>query len=297
MPDGAFYLYVNCAGLIGETTPAGNAPRRRRRCRDVPARKRRRRRRGRARAYGLSPYLPAVDRDLAARCSTRARIGSPAPSPSCVESTANRKRRSCQTPVSARIHRLRRSTQASLPRCATSQLRCSATNCTATAAASACSPTTSRRRMAGTAVTVRTRGGDNLAILRAFEFCRPGDVMVIDADGDLANALVGGILTFYAAPHRPRRHGDRWRDPRRRRNPRARLPGLRARRHATAARTRTVRARSTSRSPSAAWSSIRATSSSATRTACSPSRLRCRKGHRKGAGTGAERGRHHAGDP
>ncbi|MBP7003043.1 RraA family protein [Amaricoccus sp.] len=53
--------------------------------------------------------------------------------------------------------------------------------------------------LAGTAVTVRTRAGDNLAILRAFEFCRPGDVMVVDADGDCANALVGGILTFYAA--------------------------------------------------------------------------------------------------
>lgn len=53
--------------------------------------------------------------------------------------------------------------------------------------------------LAGTAVTVRTRAGDNLAILRAFELCRPGDVMVVDADGDCANALVGGILTFYAA--------------------------------------------------------------------------------------------------
>ena len=53
--------------------------------------------------------------------------------------------------------------------------------------------------LAGTAVTVRTRGGDNLAILRAFEFCRPGDVMVIDAGADITNAVVGGILSFYAA--------------------------------------------------------------------------------------------------
>ena len=53
--------------------------------------------------------------------------------------------------------------------------------------------------LAGTAVTVRTRGGDNLAVLRAFEFCRPGHVMVVDADGECSNALVGGILTFYAA--------------------------------------------------------------------------------------------------
>ena len=53
--------------------------------------------------------------------------------------------------------------------------------------------------LAGTAVTVRTRAGDNLAILRAFDICRPGDVLVVDADGDTANALVGGIMTFYAA--------------------------------------------------------------------------------------------------
>jgi RraA family protein len=53
--------------------------------------------------------------------------------------------------------------------------------------------------MAGTAVTMRSRGGDNLTFLRALDFCRPGDVLVIDAGGDLRNAVVGGILTFYAA--------------------------------------------------------------------------------------------------
>jgi regulator of RNase E activity RraA len=53
--------------------------------------------------------------------------------------------------------------------------------------------------LAGTAVTVLTRGGDNLAILRAFEFCRPGDVMVVDAGADVTNAVIGGILSFYGA--------------------------------------------------------------------------------------------------
>jgi regulator of RNase E activity RraA len=53
--------------------------------------------------------------------------------------------------------------------------------------------------MAGTAVTARSRGGDNLTYLRALEFCRPGDVLVIDAGGILNNAVVGGILSFYAA--------------------------------------------------------------------------------------------------
>ncbi|MFJ1254431.1 RraA family protein [Cupriavidus sp. CuC1] len=53
--------------------------------------------------------------------------------------------------------------------------------------------------MVGTAVTARSRGGDNLTYLRALEFCRPGDVLVIDAGGDLQNAVVGGILSYYAA--------------------------------------------------------------------------------------------------
>lgn len=52
--------------------------------------------------------------------------------------------------------------------------------------------------LAGTAVTVRTRGGDNLAVLRAYDFCRPGDVMVIDAGGDLTNAVFGGIMSLGA---------------------------------------------------------------------------------------------------
>jgi regulator of RNase E activity RraA len=55
------------------------------------------------------------------------------------------------------------------------------------------------KTMAGTAVTVKTRGGDNFTPMRAFEFCRPGDVLVIDAGGDITNAVIGGILSFYAA--------------------------------------------------------------------------------------------------
>ena len=55
------------------------------------------------------------------------------------------------------------------------------------------------KTMAGTAVTARSRGGDNLTFLRALEFCRPGDVLLVDAGGDIANAVIGGILTFYAA--------------------------------------------------------------------------------------------------
>lgn len=53
--------------------------------------------------------------------------------------------------------------------------------------------------MVGTAVTVHCRGGDNLLPLRAFDYCRPGDVLVVDAGGDLSNAVVGGIITAGAA--------------------------------------------------------------------------------------------------
>lgn len=48
--------------------------------------------------------------------------------------------------------------------------------------------------MAGTAVTVNARAGDNLTIFRAFDFCRPGDVLVVDGGGDLSQALVGEIV-------------------------------------------------------------------------------------------------------
>jgi regulator of RNase E activity RraA len=53
--------------------------------------------------------------------------------------------------------------------------------------------------MVGRALTVRTRGGDNFGVLRAFDQCRAGDVLVVDAGGNEHNAIVGGIMTFYMA--------------------------------------------------------------------------------------------------
>jgi RraA family protein len=52
--------------------------------------------------------------------------------------------------------------------------------------------------LAGSALTIRTRPGDNLAIHRAFELCRPGDVLVIDGAGDLTQALMGEIMATFA---------------------------------------------------------------------------------------------------
>lgn len=54
------------------------------------------------------------------------------------------------------------------------------------------------KALAGTAVTVHVRPGDNLMIHRAFDFCRPGDVLVIDGGGDLNQALMGDIMASYA---------------------------------------------------------------------------------------------------
>src|SRR3954452_3085396 len=53
--------------------------------------------------------------------------------------------------------------------------------------------------MAGTALTVRTAAGDNLAIHQALELVRPGDVIVVDGGGDISRALVGEIMSSIAA--------------------------------------------------------------------------------------------------
>lgn len=49
-------------------------------------------------------------------------------------------------------------------------------------------------RMAGPALTIKTRPGDNLMIHKALQMAQPGDVIVVDAGGDLTNALVGEIM-------------------------------------------------------------------------------------------------------
>lgn len=49
-------------------------------------------------------------------------------------------------------------------------------------------------RLLGTAVTVKTRPGDNQALHRAYDLLRPGDILVVDGGGDLTQALVGEIM-------------------------------------------------------------------------------------------------------
>ena len=124
--------------------------------------------------------------------------------------------------------------------------------------------------MAGTAVTVRTRGGDNLDVPARLRVLPPRR----RAGGRCRRRRHqrGGRRhpVVLRRQHRRRRHGDRRRHPRRRRDPRARLPGLCARRHPP----RPVQGRpgrdQRAGLASAAWWSTPATSSSATRTACWP---------------------------
>jgi RraA family protein len=53
--------------------------------------------------------------------------------------------------------------------------------------------------MAGVALTVKTRPGDNLFVHKALDLAKPGDVIVVDAGGDLTNAIIGELMSGYAA--------------------------------------------------------------------------------------------------
>lgn len=52
--------------------------------------------------------------------------------------------------------------------------------------------------LCGVALTVRTRPGDNLMVHAALNRAKPGDVLVIDAGGDLTNAIIGELMLSQA---------------------------------------------------------------------------------------------------
>jgi RraA family protein len=52
--------------------------------------------------------------------------------------------------------------------------------------------------MAGPALTVKTRPGDNLMIHKALDLAAPGDIVIVDGGGDMTNALVGELMVAYA---------------------------------------------------------------------------------------------------
>ncbi len=55
------------------------------------------------------------------------------------------------------------------------------------------------RRLSGAALTVKTRPGDNLMFHKALDMAVPGDVIVVDAGGDLTNAMMGELMAHHAA--------------------------------------------------------------------------------------------------
>lgn len=67
-----------------------------------------------------------------------------------------------------------------------------------TAAGPTLRPMHSSGGMAGVALTVRARPGDNLMLHKAIDMAQPGDVIVCDAGGDLTNALMGELMLAYA---------------------------------------------------------------------------------------------------
>lgn len=54
-------------------------------------------------------------------------------------------------------------------------------------------------RLAGPAITVEVRPGDNLMIHAAMALAKPGDVIVVDGKGDLSSALMGEIMSQQCA--------------------------------------------------------------------------------------------------
>ncbi|WP_313370309.1 RraA family protein [Achromobacter animicus] len=54
------------------------------------------------------------------------------------------------------------------------------------------------RKLVGTALTVKTRPGDNLVIYKALMMMQPGHVLVVDGGSETTNALVGELIMLYA---------------------------------------------------------------------------------------------------
>ena len=190
VPEGAFYLYVNCAGLIGKHNARRQDARDRRRRRPLPARERRGRRRRRRGLWPLA-LLPPVDRDVARhprrrRRPHRRRRRRPALTGAPKTMSRHREAPSAPQADSELLERLQGDRRS----------RCSATSCTATAASQglrALSPAGAARRHRRHRQDPRRRQPRDPARLRVLPPRRR------DGRGRrrrLANALVGGIMTF-----------------------------------------------------------------------------------------------------
>ncbi|MGY4502197.1 regulator of RNase E activity RraA [Bradyrhizobium sp. GM24.11] len=54
-------------------------------------------------------------------------------------------------------------------------------------------------QLVGPAFTVKTRPGDNLLVHKALDLALRGDVVIVDAGGDLTNSIFGELMAAYAA--------------------------------------------------------------------------------------------------
>lgn len=62
-------------------------------------------------------------------------------------------------------------------------------------------PLPAGRSVGGTALTVRTRAGDNLVVHQALRLLEPGQVLMVDAGGAVDRAILGEIMVRYAKAH------------------------------------------------------------------------------------------------
>jgi Demethylmenaquinone methyltransferase len=56
----------------------------------------------------------------------------------------------------------------------------------------------SKGNLLGIAFTVKTRAGDNLMLHKALQMAQPGDVILVDAHGDMTNSITGEIMMHTA---------------------------------------------------------------------------------------------------
>lgn len=50
----------------------------------------------------------------------------------------------------------------------------------------------------GPAFTVKVRPGDNLMLHKALDMAAPGDIIIVDGQGDMSNALIGELMVLWA---------------------------------------------------------------------------------------------------
>ncbi|HUL00732.1 MAG TPA: RraA family protein [Nitrospirota bacterium] len=54
----------------------------------------------------------------------------------------------------------------------------------------------------GPAFTVKVRAGDNLLLHKALDLASPGDILVVDAQGDISNSIIGELMISWARKRR-----------------------------------------------------------------------------------------------